>query len=247
MSEQAEGEKEKRNIIVYQLNDQKAEFEELELDEDVELYELLDPSFILLFLDPDNFKSWLWQGSEVSTRMKFISANLAPSIRDQHGMMKIATADDGNERMAFKILVGLEKAVDVVDVQTGPSFTDTKEDHELLNLVSQEKIILTLDKIGLPEGYKREMVMVQNTLYKVHTQDTEYMGAVVEETQLLPLVEKVPDGIVMLESYIPRFLFSFNDIILTDFLKKMTPEELTEFKEKEKLSLQQLEEEMEQN
>lgn len=243
MSEQTEGEKEKRNIIVYQLNDQKAEFEELELDEDVELYELLDPSFILLFLDPDNFKSWLWQGSEVSTRMKFISANLAPSIRDQHGMMKIATADDGNERMAFKILVGLEKAVDVEDVQTGPSYTGTKENQYSLELVNNKQIIIMLEKIGLPDGYKREMVMVQNILYKVHIQDAEYMGSVIEETQLLPLVEKVPDGIVMLEGLVPRILFSFNDVILTDFLKKMTPEEYTEFKEKEALKLQQLKEE----
>ena len=242
MSEQTKGEEEeKRNILVYQLNDQKAKFEELELDEDVELYELLDPSFVLLFLDPDHFRAWLWQGSEVSTRMKFISANLAPSVRDQHGMMKIATADDGNERMAFKILVGLEKAVDIEAVQTGPKYKGTEADQQLLNLVNNDQIIIALEKMGLPEGYTREMVMVQNILYKVHTQDAEYMGSVIEETQLLPL-EKITDGTVMLEGYIPRILFSLNDIALTDFLKKMTPEELAEFKEKEKLRLQQLKE-----
>jgi hypothetical protein len=157
--------------------------------------------------------------------------------------MKIATADDGNERMAFKILVGLEKAVDVIDVQTGPSYKGTEQDHYNLELVNNKQIIIMLEKIGLPDGYKREMVMVQNILYKVHIQDAEYMGAVIEETQLLPLVEKIPDGIVMLEGLVPRILFSFNDVILTDFLKKMTPEEYTEFKEKEALKLQQLKEE----
>ncbi|MBD3352242.1 MAG: hypothetical protein GF364_12215, partial [Candidatus Lokiarchaeota archaeon] len=143
----------KEGIVVFQLNDEIAEFEELDLDESVKLYELLDPSFILLFLDPEHYKAYIWQGSEVSTRMRFISAKLASSVRDQYGVaMKIVTEDDGNETLGFKITVGLEEEIDLEEEQTGPSYTGTQEDQDLLDLVSLEKIVLVLDKVGLPEG-----------------------------------------------------------------------------------------------
>ncbi len=231
-------------IIIYQLNDELAEFEELEIDEnEVKLYEILDPSFILLFLDPGNYKAFIWQGSEASTRMKFISAKLASSVRDRHGAaMKIMTADDGNEPMGFKVMVGLEEEIDYEEEQTGPTYTGTAEDMELLSLASRDKIILLLEKVGLPEGYKRSMVIVKNKLYKYHVQEEEYMGKMIEGKQLLPLDEKenVPDGPYLAENYVPRLLFSYNNVIFTELLEKMTPEEIAKQKAEEELALKQM-------
>lgn len=229
-----EGEK-KEKIIVYQLNDEIAAFEELDLDENVKLYELLDPSFILLFLDPEHYKAYIWQGSEVSIRMKFLSANLAASVRDKHGpAMKIVTQDEGNEDLGFKIMVGLEKPVEYKEEQTGPAYKGTEEDIELLNLVSMEKIILILEKIGCPEGLKREMVIVGKKIYKYSTQDKEYMGSMIEEKKLYELKEQVPDGPYLAEGYIPRMLFSFNNIVLVELFRRMTSEEIAKEAERVK-------------
>ena len=93
-------------------------------------------------------------------------------------------------------------------------------------------MVLILEKVGLPEGYKREMVLVKNKLFKYHVQDLEYMGKMIEEKKLLPLEEKVPDGPYIAEGYIPRMLFSFNNIILTEFLVKMSEEEIAAEKER---------------
>ncbi len=83
---------EKEKILVFQFNDQLSEFQELELEEDILLHELLDSDFILLFVDSKRFRIWIWQGNNVTTRMKFISAKIAPSIRDRHGIAFRITA-----------------------------------------------------------------------------------------------------------------------------------------------------------
>ena len=50
----------------------------------------------------------MWEGKNTSTRMKFISAQEAPKIRDKHDMtFRISSVDDGDETAAFKIIVGL--------------------------------------------------------------------------------------------------------------------------------------------
>jgi len=211
----------KEKVIVFQFNDQLGEFEELEIEEDFALHELLDPDFILLFVDPYNYRVWVWQGSNTTTRMKFISAKLAPSIRDKYGIaFKITAADEGNETLPFKIMVGLEEEKEEEEVQTGPSYEGTEEDLELLQSLSREKILLILEKTDLPEGYERKMVLVKNTLYGYKEYERNYLGSVIKEKQLFPLEEDVPDGTYLAESYIPRMLFSFNNVVLTEFLKK---------------------------
>ncbi|MHA1819160.1 MAG: hypothetical protein ACTSU2_14805 [Promethearchaeota archaeon] len=244
VSEELKEEDERNKVVVYQLNDETAEFEELELDEDVKLYELLDPSFILLFLDPKRYKAWIWQGSETSTRMKFISAKLASAVRDQYGVaMKIITVDDGNEPTAFKVMVGLEEEVDYTEEQTGPTYTGTESDLKLLDLANRDKILLILEKAGVPDGYKRELVIVKNRIYKYVVREIEYMGKWIEEKLLLELDENVPDGPYLAQDYIPRILFSFNNVVLVELLKKMTEEEYKKFKEKEQRMLEEMQKE----
>lgn len=95
-------------INVYELNNQLEEFEELKIEENVPLFELLDSDKILLFIDAHNQKVWEWQGRNTSTRMKFITTQLVQSIRDKHDIAyTITTVDEGEETVAFKIMLGL--------------------------------------------------------------------------------------------------------------------------------------------
>ncbi|MFX1260297.1 MAG: hypothetical protein ACFFAN_20805, partial [Promethearchaeota archaeon] len=134
-------------VIVFQFNDQLGDYEELEIQEDIPLYELLDSDFVLLFVDPKSYRCWLWHGSNTTTRMKFIAAKMAPKIRDRHGIAyKITAVDDGNETLGFKIAVGLEEEPDYEKEQMGPAYEGTAEDMELLEELSREKITLLLEK-----------------------------------------------------------------------------------------------------
>ena len=215
----------KDEIKVFQFNDELGEFEELELEEGVELYELLNPDFILLFFDPEHFRVWIWQGTETTTRMKFISAKTAPSLRDQYGLSyRITSVDEGDEVTGFKIFVGLEKEEDFEAEELKPAYEGTKEDLELLEELTHEKIILLLEKSDVPEGYERDLVIVKNKLYAYREYDKDYLGSTIKEKKLFPLKEAVPDGPYFAEDYVPRMLFSFNNVVLTELLKEKTTE-----------------------
>ena len=214
-------EKEKEKILVFQFNDQLGEFQELEIEEGLSLHELLDSDFILLFVDPKRYRIWIWQGSNVTTRMKFISAKIAPSIRDRHGIaLKITAVDEGIETSAFKAMVGLEEEIDYSEAQTGPTYEGTEADLQLLESLSREKILLILEKEGVPEGYERKMVIVKNKIFGYKEYDRNYLGSVIKEKQLFPLKEEIDDGPYLAENYIPRMLISYNNVVLTELLQK---------------------------
>jgi len=221
MSKEPPPEKEEEKIIVFQYNDELNEYQELEIDVDVQMHELLDPDFILLFVDSKRYRIWIWHGSNTTTRMKFIAAKLAPNIRDQFGIgFKIAAVDEGNETVGFKIAAGVEEEVDYTEVQKGPTYEGTREDLELLESLSREKILLLLEKAGIPEGYERKMVIVNNKIYGYKEYDRDYLGSTIKEKQLFPLREDVEDGPYLADKYIPRMLFSYNNVVLTELLLK---------------------------
>jgi hypothetical protein len=213
---------EKDEIIVFQFNDELNEFQELELEEDIKIPELLDPDFILLFVDPSRYRVWIWHGSNTTTRMKFIAAKLAPSVRDRYGIgFKIAAVDEGNETSGFKVAAGIEKEPEYVEAKTGPAYEGTEQDLELIESLSREKILLLLEKTGVPEGYERKMVIVKNKVFGYKEYDRNYLGSVIKEKKLFPLKEEIEDGPYLAENYIPRMLFSYNNIVLTELLKKI--------------------------
>jgi len=222
MSDETLPELDKEKIIVFQYNDELNEFQELELEDIVQIYELLDPDFVLLFVDPTRYRVWIWHGSNTTTRMKFIAAKLAPSVRDRYGIgFKIAAVDEGNETLGFKVAAGMEEEIDHTEAQTGPAYEGTQEDLELLESLSREKILLLLEKAGVPEGYERKMVIVKNQIFGYKEYDRNYLGSVIKEKQLFPLKEEIEDGIYLAENYIPRMLFSFNNVVLTELFKKI--------------------------
>ncbi len=212
---------EKEKIIVFQYNDELNEFQELEVEEDIKLTELLDPDFVLLIVDPTRYRVWIWHGSNTTTRMKFIAAKLAPSIRDRYGIgFKISAVDEDNETLGFKVAVGLEEEPDYVEAQTGPVYKETEHDLELIESLSREKILLLLEKAGVPEGYERKIVIVKNKVFGYKEYDRNYLGSVIKEKKLFPLKEEIDDGPYLAENYIPRMLFSYNNVVLTELLQK---------------------------
>ena len=224
MSKDKEEEKvgrQEQPIVVYQFNDQIGDFEELIIDPDIELKDLLDDDFILLFIDPKHYRVWLWHGYNTTTRMKFIAAKLAPSVRDRYGIgFKISAVDEGNETLGFKVAAKLEEEPDYEEAQTGPAYKETAEDLELIESLSREKILLLLEKAGVPEGYERKMVIVKNKVFGYKEYDRNYLGSVIKEKKLFPLKEEIDDGPYLAEKYIPRMLFSYNNVVLTELLQK---------------------------
>jgi len=209
-----------QTITVYQFNDEIGDFEELIIDPDLKLEDLLDDDFILLFVDPQHFRVWLWHGFNTTTRMKFIAAKMAPSIRDKHGIaFKIAAVDQDNETQGFLIMIGLAEEIDYDQVQTGPEYEGTEEDLEYLKTMSREKILLRLEKAGIPEGFERKIVIVKNQIYGYREYDRNYLGSVIKERQLFPLKEEIEDGTYLADNYIPRMHFSYNNVVLTELLK----------------------------
>ncbi|MFX0029292.1 MAG: hypothetical protein ACFE8B_08790 [Candidatus Hermodarchaeota archaeon] len=221
MSDDSIPEKEDEKLIVFQYNDHLNEYQELELEEGVGVPDLLDPDHILLCVDPKRYRVWIWHGANTTTRMKFIAAKLAPSIRDRYGIgYKISAVDEANETLGFKILAGIEEEVEYTEVQKGPAYEGTEHDLELLESLSREKILLILEKAGIPEGFERKMVIVNNKIFGYKEYDREYLGSTIREKKLFPLKEEVEDGTYLAEDYIPRMLFSYNNVVLTELLQK---------------------------
>ena len=117
-------------------------------------------------------------------------------------------------------MMGLEKEIDYAEAQTGPAYEGTADDLELLESLTRDKILLLLEKAGIPEGYERKMVIVKNKVFGYKEYDRNYLGAVIKEKQLFPLREEIADGPYLADKYIPRMLFSYNNVVLTELLQK---------------------------
>jgi len=216
-----------QTITVYQFNGEISDFEELIIDPDVQLKDLLDDDFVLLFVDPQHFRVWLWHGYNTTTRMKFIAAKMAPPIRDKHGFaFKITAVDQDNEMHGFLVMIGLAEEIDYDQAQTGPTYEGTTEDLELLEALSREKILLILEKAGIPDGYERKMVIVKNNIFRYHEYERNYLGSVIKERQLFPLKEEIEDGNYLAEKYVPRMLFSYNNVVLTELLQEVEKDDI---------------------
>ncbi|MFW9951939.1 MAG: hypothetical protein ACFFKA_17615, partial [Candidatus Thorarchaeota archaeon] len=63
----------------------------------------------------------------------------------------------------------------------------------MLESLSREKILLLLEKAGLPDGFERKMVIVKNKIFGYKEYDKNYMGSVIKEKKLFPLKEEIED------------------------------------------------------
>ena len=229
MSESSDPKETQDSIQVFQMNEETTEFEEIEVNPEQPLYELLDSDILLFFVNPEKYQAYIWTGKNVSTRCKFIAAKKSGDLRDQIGpAIKISTVDDDDETLPFKIMVGLEEEIQYEEEQTGPAYEGKAEDEILLEKLTLNKIILLLEKIGIPDGFTREMVIEGKNVYGYQEIYTEYMDEIIKERKLYPLDESVEDGSYLAKKLTPRLLMSYNKVVLVDLLRKLTPEEIEE-------------------
>ncbi len=67
----------------------------------------LAPERVLIIVDDDDKKIWLWKGTEAGVRKKFIAARQGQSVRSQRGLVyKVMSVDGGDEPDAFLALLG---------------------------------------------------------------------------------------------------------------------------------------------
>ncbi len=229
MSNSEEPPTEAEEIRIFQLNEETDEFEEIKIEPNHQLHELLDSSRLLYFINPIQYKSYIWTGKQVSTRMKFIGAKKSAEVRDRIGpAIKITTVDEDDESLPFKILIGIEEEIDYEEEQTGPTYEGKAEDEALLEELTLNKIILFLEKVGCPAGYTREMVVEGKNVYGYQEVFVEYMGDLIKERRLYPLEDKIEDGSYLAEGLTPRLIMSYNKVVIVDILRKMTEEEVQE-------------------
>jgi hypothetical protein len=94
------------NFILFQLNVKMEKFEEVAITDKSIIKDVLDSTKILLFVDHKNNRVWIWEGKNTTAKMKFISAQRAPYIRDKFGSnYNIISIDDGDETAEFKHLL----------------------------------------------------------------------------------------------------------------------------------------------
>ena len=65
------------------------------------------------------------------------------------------------------------------------------------------------------------MVIVKNNIFGYREYERNYLGSVIKEKQLFPLKDEIEDGNYLADNYIPRMLFSYNNVVLTELLQKV--------------------------
>jgi hypothetical protein len=74
-----------------------------------ELKTELNTERVLIIVDDDDRKIWLWKGAEAGVRKKFIAARQGQSVRSQRGLVyKVLSIDGGEEPDAFLALLGVK-------------------------------------------------------------------------------------------------------------------------------------------
>lgn len=92
-----------QSVLIFKLDVESEDFKEISYEKDLPPHKFLNHNRILLFVDPEHSRIYIWEGSNVTIRMKFLSAQLASKVRDQYGIdYSITTVDDGNETLDFK-------------------------------------------------------------------------------------------------------------------------------------------------
>ncbi|MBS7249490.1 MAG: hypothetical protein KIH08_02700 [Candidatus Freyarchaeota archaeon] len=86
------------------------------------------------------------------------------------------------------------------------------------NILSEDEIMTRLDKIEVPQGFVRELVISGHSLYAVKESKTSIFGKESIERKL----ERVnpPEGIFLAEDFIPRVLVENGVVQAVEFLKE---------------------------
>jgi len=173
------------------------------------------------------FIVWLYHGPETTVQTKFQSARAISRLRDDILLgAKIVTVDEGSEPLPFKFVTKMANPEDYNIVQGAaefePAYTGSATDITTLEKMSLEKISLLLEQIPTPEGYEREVVIHDNVMYAVKNARRNFMGAEIEEIELIPMSKdmNIESGTYLANDLNPRFFFENNKLVLVEMLHK---------------------------
>jgi len=207
---------------VFEFIDQEEDFRELEVEDALPLRNLLNSDSILAFIDSKGKILWIWIGKNSTPKMRFTASYISKDIKMQYAFgYKIISVDEDDETMQFKIFIGIEKVSQQSRHNIGPKYRGTIENEKELELIKREEILHILEKIELPEGYRRKMIIVNEIIYLYVEKLKDYYGTNVREKDLIPLKKKVEDGTYIMDSYVSRLLISFNKVVLIEILQKI--------------------------
>ncbi|MGQ4914010.1 MAG: hypothetical protein ACP6IU_04575 [Candidatus Asgardarchaeia archaeon] len=243
---------------------------------------------VLLIVDDDSQKIFVWKGKKAEVRKKFIAARQASNLRMTRGLSyRVVSLDEGEEDSTFQKILNLPtpkeklKSKQVAKKEAVTSPTPTAEqvssaiktsetlavsqkhskistatvtqrtapfvDHRKLaeaelGVVSQQRAAATstptqqslvetatleIEKLPVPPGMKREMVIIGDRIYTISEKKTMFFGEVkIERT--LELIQKPPEGEFFAEEYVPRIIIKNGKVLLIDFLKPESPEMIAE-------------------
>lgn len=100
-------------MLIFELKEE--DYEIIDLGEEHHnLSSILNIDKILFFIDSLNSKLWVWEGKNTNTKMKFIAARIASTIRDKYGITySITIIDEDNEPEEFLNMLELEKEIPI--------------------------------------------------------------------------------------------------------------------------------------
>ena len=149
--------------------------------------------------------------------MKGGAANRIGAVRDiEASGFLIRTEDEGEESINFKVILGLiEHEEEVISEEAKPFYDGTQDEY-----LTSEEILRLLEKIPVPEGYERKLVIVNNEIFRYKEYTTPSYKADLLSKRLFPLKEEIDDGVYSFEDHLPRILFSYNKIKVIELLKK---------------------------
>ncbi|MFX1474620.1 MAG: hypothetical protein ACFFCO_03950 [Promethearchaeota archaeon] len=79
-----------------------------EITPDGDIKDELECTRVLLIVDDEEKRIWLWIGSSCGVRKKFIGARQAQAIRNQRSLVyKVISVESGDEPSEFQLLMGL--------------------------------------------------------------------------------------------------------------------------------------------
>ncbi len=193
------------------------DFRELDIDDNVPLHRLLDSEFILLFISPVHKRVYHWIGKDTTPKKKGGAANKIGTVRDiEASGFLIRTEDEGEESINFKVILGLiEHEEEVISEDAKPLYDGTQDEY-----LTSEDILRLLEKMPVPAGYERNMVIVNNEIFRYKEYTTPTYKADLLNKRLFPLKEEIDDGVFTFADHLPRILFSYNNIKVIELLKK---------------------------
>jgi len=243
---------------------------------------------VLLIVDDDSQKIFVWKGKKAEVRKKFIAARQASNLRMTRGLSyRVVSLDEGEEDSTFQKILNLpapkekpkskqvakkeavtpptptaeqvssaiktsetlavsqkhsKRSTATVTQRTAPFVDHRKLAEAELGVVSQQRATATstptqqslvetatleIEKLPVPPGMKREMVIIGDRIYTISEKKTMFFGEVkIERT--LELIQKPPEGEFFAEEYVPRIIIKNGKVLLIDFLKPESPEMIAE-------------------